>query len=253
MNTQARKALGVGLALVLFGGGVAVGLAAKDTTGQGSTASQPAPAVPGPSGAGQTAGAAPAMGASRIVSGIPVGYPHTRSGALSAAATYMAALSSPAILTPDGRAAVAQTVASSGAAAAIRGRLDKAKSSALDGLRTDQASKNAFVLRTVPLSVKAAAYSETSATVELYLLTLMGSSTSTANSAYATGTMSLVWDAGDWKVASYDTGPTVGPIPSGFYAPSTGWQPADGSSLYDVSAEVRERMNQGEVPGYVVP
>ncbi|MFE3557326.1 hypothetical protein ACFXKW_21025 [Streptomyces sp. NPDC059193] len=252
MHPQARKALGVALAVLLAGGGFAAGAATAGTSSETETSGTAAPAATTPAPSGSASAPAAAPGASRTVSGIPVGYPQTRSGALSAAANHMAALSSPAILTPDGRATVTETVAASASHQTVRARLDKADSAALDALRADQSGRIPFVLRTIPLSVKESAYSDTAATVSLFTLTVMGSSNSTANSAYGAATVELVWEAGDWKVKAYDTAPVVGPIPAGFYAPSTGWQPSNGKSLYDVSADVREWMN-GTVPGYVVP
>ncbi|MER6365857.1 hypothetical protein [Kitasatospora sp. NPDC001527] len=246
---RARTAVGVVLAFGLFGGGVLLGHASNST----STTATPAP--PPATSSGSTSGGG--IGPARVVSGVPVGYQHTRSGALSAAANYSSAMGSRAILTPEGRAGIVSAIASPDAADQIRKQLDRADSTSLDQLRSDQSSKVPYGFASVPIAVKLEGgelpEGATSATVNVYAINFMASSTATAAGGYGQATVRLSWTNGDWKLAAFTTTSMPGPVPVGYYAPSTGWQPADGSSLYDLSSQFRRTMTDGTVPTYVIP
>ncbi|MFE7194501.1 hypothetical protein [Kitasatospora sp. NPDC057541] len=247
---RARTAVGVVLALGLFGGGVLLGHASNST----STTTSPAP-PPAASPSGGSAGGG--IGPARVVSGVPVGYQHTRSGALSAAANYSSAMGSRAILTPEGRAGIVSAIAAPDAADQIRKQLDRADSTSLDQLRTDVSSKVAFGFGSVPIALKLDGgelpENATGATVNVYAVNFIASSTATAAGGYGQATVRLAWVNEDWKLVSFTTTSVPGPVPVGYYAPSTGWQPADGSSLYDISSAFRRTMTDGTVPSYVIP
>ncbi|MFE7665515.1 hypothetical protein [Streptomyces celluloflavus] len=259
MTPNVRKGLAVVAALALFGGGVGLGLTASgDGDALAGGQSTGAPADNSGPGKGGTAGSssAPAMGAARLSGGIPVGYPHTQAGAQSAAANYTAALNSPQLLTSAGREATVRAISAASSAGSLRSQLDGVdKTPSLDGLRSDKAAQNAFVMRTIPLSVTVSpgGYTAEKADVDVYAISFTVSSVSTAASTYGKSTVSLVWSDDDWKLAKYTVTPTIGPASNGYYAPSNGWQPQNGKSLYDVSAEFRKALGEGTVPGYVVP
>jgi hypothetical protein len=213
--------------------------------------------VPGTPAPGRTAG--PDVGSAgprglRLVNGVPVGYPHTASGALSAAANYTAAFGSPAVLTAKGRAGLLTAVTVAGRNGQPRAQLDQApKSAMLDGLARDQASGARFVLRAVPLTVRLAGpYDPATVHAQVYAATYVAGSENTATIGHGLAAVALVWRDGDWKLTSILNRPQVGPIPAGYVAPEDGWQPGTGN-LVDVSEQVRDAMSGGAVPTYVVP
>ncbi|MFI9366104.1 hypothetical protein ACIG5E_34395 [Kitasatospora sp. NPDC053057] len=248
---RARLIMGTVLAVALFGGGVALG---HSTTSSESAKTSPAPAPPAstPNGATTASGIGPA----RVVAGVPVGYPHSKSGALSAAANYAAAIGSPRVLTPEGRTGIVSAIAAPASAAALQQQLDRSASGATyDQLRTDQNGKVPFGLASVPISLQLDGPGEPgdTATVQVYAITYVASSTATAAGGYGRATVKLAWTGGDWKLTDFSAVSTTGPISTNYYAPSTGWLPVDGSSLYDVSSGFRRTLTEGTVPGYVVP
>ncbi len=252
---RARQIMGVALALGLFGGGVALG---HSSTGDApSRSATPAPPAPAPATDGTSTPASTAgLGPARVVAGVPVGYRHDRGGALSAAANFSSVIGSPRVLTPEGRAGIVSAVAAPDSAAAIRQQLDhSAEGVTFDQLRTDQGGKVPFGLASIPIALKLDGGAEPgdTATVQVYAVTYVASSTATAAGGYGQATVRLSWTGGDWKLTGYTAISATGPVPTNFYSPSTGWLPVDGSSLYDVSAGFRRTLTEGTVPGYVVP
>ncbi|MFF2751078.1 hypothetical protein ACFVVA_36780 [Kitasatospora sp. NPDC058048] len=252
---RARLIMGTVLAVALFGGGIALG---HSTTSSESAKTSPVPAPPAstPNGTGTGATPASGIGPARVVSGVPVGYPHSKSGALSAAANYSAALGSPRVLTPEGRAGIVSAIAAPASAAALQQQLERSTSSATyDQLRADQGTKTPIGLASVPISLQLDGTGEPgdTATVQVYAITYVASSTATAAGGYGRATVKLAWSGGDWKLTDFAAVSTTGPISTNYYAPSTGWLPVDNSSLYDVSSNFRRALTEGTVPGYVVP
>jgi len=250
MTSRNRQVVGALLVLLLFGGGL---LAGHLTASGSSTAATTTPTV-------HTTTSAPApatgLGASRVVSGIPVGYPDTQSGALSAAANYTAATGGPATLSASGRAAVVAAIVAPGSTSAVSSQLASASSSALDQMRADQSAHTPFVFQVVPLALKVSgAFTAGQVTVDVYTVGYLASSTTTAAAGYGQGTVTLAWTGGDWKLTAYTTASATGPAPVGFDAPANGWEPANGESIYDASSEFRAAMGGSGtvVPSYVVP
>jgi hypothetical protein len=188
------------------------------------------------------------------VNGVPVGYPHTRSGALSAAANDTAAFGSPAVLTAAGRDGLLDAVTVRGQDGQPRAQLGQApKSAMLAGLARDRANGVPFVLRAVPLTVRlAGSYDPAAVRAQVYAATYVAGSESTATIGHGMASVALAWRDGDWKLTAISTRPQVGPIPAGYVAPEDGWQPGNGN-LVDVSEQVRDAMSGGAVPTYVVP
>jgi len=155
-------------------------------------------------------GAAPA----RWLAGVPVGWPQTEHGAISAATGYARVLSARWFLTDTDRrhqavAAMADPDARSGlqaaqdqvAAGIVRGPFGAAL--AHRGVRS--------VLRTSLLGYRVDRYAPPAAEVALWALVLYGNDGGLVPQAlYATSTLRLMW-VGDWKLVGADTVP--GPVP----------------------------------------
>lgn len=251
---KAKTAAAVlGAGVLLAGAGF---IAGRGTTPQTSTARGP--------GAGPSASPAPERtdrpadppyAGLRRVNGVPVGYPHTRSGALSAAANYTAAFGSPAVLTAAGRDGLARAVEPAGAASNVRQQLAEApKSGLLAGLARDRAAGRPMVLQAVPITVKTVgAYGPATTEAAVYAATYVAGSENTATVGHSTAFVTVIWWRGDWKLKAIVNRPETGPVPAGYDAPPDGWQPGPGGNLVDASEQVRDAMSGGTVPTYVVP
>lgn len=243
----------LGAAVLLAGAGFIAGRGSAPRT---STAGGPGAAPPASSGPARTGGPAgrPYAGL-RLVDGVPVGYPRTRSGALSAAANYTAAFGSPAVLTASGRGRLARTVEPAGVPSDVRERLAQApKSALLAGLERDRAAGRPMVLQAVPITVKPVGpYTPGETKVAVYAATYVAGSENTATVGHGTVYLTLVWAGGDWKLRSIINRPETGPVPAGYEAPPDGWQPGPDGNLVDASEQVRDAMSGGTVPTYVVP
>lgn len=240
-------------AVVLAGAGFAAG---RGSAPHSPDAGRPAAAAaPSPVRTGDPAAGSAPVGGLRRVNGVPVGYPHTASGALSAAANYTAAFGSPAVLTASGREGLARAVEPAGAASDVRKQLAEAPSSdLLAGLARDRAAGRPMVLQAVPVSVKPVGpYSPNVTKAAVYAATYAAGSENTATVGHGTAFVSLIWWRGDWKLQSIINRPETGPVPAGYAAPPDGWQPGPDGNLVDASEQVRDAMNGGTVPTYVVP
>lgn len=242
----------LGAGVLLAGAGFVAGRGtAPDAEAAGHPAAEATSAAPvrtsGPAGS-RAAGL-------RRVNGVPVGYPRTRSGALSAAANYTAAFGSAAVLTASGRENLARAVEPAGAASDVRQQLAQApKSSLLAGLARDRAAGRPMVLQAVPITVKpVGSYDPNTTKVAVYAATYVAGSENTATVGHGTAYVTLIWSRGDWKLRSIINRPETGPVPAGYDAPPDGWQPGPGGNLVDASEQVRDAMSGGTVPTYVVP
>ncbi|GAQ58694.1 hypothetical protein [Streptomyces acidiscabies] len=151
---------------------------------------------------------------------IPTGYAQTRQGVQSAAANYAVALGSTAMFKKATRDDVVGTVYTSAEAARLVPELDKAYSTdflARAGLDAngDAPQGSTFVSRTVPIGTTVSAYADTTATVAVWSMGLIGmsgtNSTDPVSSSWSTWTFTFRWTDGDWKVASQNQ--TSGPAP----------------------------------------
>ncbi|MET8983324.1 hypothetical protein ABZX85_47955 [Streptomyces sp. NPDC004539] len=153
-------------------------------------------------------------------SGIPTGYAQSRQGVQSAAANYAVALGSTAMFKKAGRDALVNALYTPAEAARLVPELDKAYSTdflARAGLDAngDAPQGSTFVSRTVPIGTTVSAYADTTATVAVWYMGLIGmsgtNSTDPVSSSWSTWTFQLQWTDGDWKVASQSQ--TSGPAP----------------------------------------
>ncbi|PWG09453.1 hypothetical protein DF268_32575 [Streptomyces sp. V2] len=180
-------------------------------------------ATGGSSGAKPQAESTAATGTKPVESrtgSIPTGYARTRQGVQSAAANYAVALGSTAMFKKATRDDVVGTVYTPAEAARLVPELDKAYSTDFLARAGLDANGNApqgstFVSRTVPIGTTVSAYADTTATVAVWSMGLIGmsgtNSTDPVSSSWSTWTFTFRWTDGDWKVASQSQ--TSGPAP----------------------------------------
>lgn len=152
--------------------------------------------------------------------GVPIGYPHTAKGAESAAANYVVAYTSAAMVNSTARHKLIDAIADPAIAASLQSQLDTAYSqvdSSL-GLSADGAPPSGQVLvqRSAPIGVTLASSSTDNATVSVWAVTLAGlagqGSTHPVTENWSTITVTLRWTGGDWKWVSFQS--ADGPVPT---------------------------------------
>lgn len=191
------------------------GSGAKPAAAAGPTAaasSAPPISVTSPYSAGQ---------ATSTAGGVPVGYPHTTSGAEAAAANYVVAFNSAVMVSPSARDRLVNAIADPAIASSLEGQFDAAYAQ-IDttyGLTTAGAAPagQTFVERAAPVGVSVVSTSGNTATISVWTVTLAG--LAGANSQHAvsedwvTVTVTLNWTHGDWKWFSFQS--AEGPAPLG--------------------------------------
>ncbi|MBD0689392.1 hypothetical protein BG452_06270 [Streptomyces sp. CBMA123] len=141
----------------------------------------------------------------REVDGVPVGYPHTQTGAKAAAANYTVVSGSTAFLTNSERRhnAVAAMAARDAADSASK-KADLAATQAVASLRGDtpEVSADQTIARTGVLSARVLGYDDQGAMVRLWTTTVRGSAAGHATpvAGYQSVTVTLVWESNDWKL-----------------------------------------------------
>ncbi len=192
---------------VVTAAGVIVSLATGSPSTSAPSASTPAQAAPQVN-----------VERARTVDGVAVGYPHTQDGAKAAAANYTVVSGSAAFLTNSERRHRAVTaMAAREAADAIGKKADLAATQAVASLRGDTTDLSAgqAIARTGVLSARVLGYDEKGAMVRLWTATVRGSAAghATPKAGYRSVTVTLVWEAGDWKLKdSSSTAGLVAPI-----------------------------------------
>ncbi|MDH6700235.1 hypothetical protein [Streptomyces sp. MAA16] len=154
--------------------------------------------------------------------GIPTGFPHTPEGAQSAAANYAVALGSTGMFTKESRHSIVDAIYTSTAASKLQDAMDQAYSSSFLtklGLNADGSPPQGgtFVSRTVPVGTKAEQYGDTTATVSVWYMGLIGmssqNSTDPVSSTWKTWTFNLQWVKGDWKITTDNQKDGPAPVP----------------------------------------
>lgn len=152
--------------------------------------------------------------------GIASGFPQTEQGAQSAAANYAVALVSADILKPDHRSEIVRQVFTADKVPELEANFDKAYGKDFLSKVGLDANGNAaqgmtYVSRTAPVGAKTAAYSATSATIEVWCTGVYGmagvGSTNPVTNDWFTLTLQLQWVNGDWKATSFSN--KEGPAP----------------------------------------
>ncbi|MFE7030450.1 hypothetical protein ACFU9Y_09080 [Streptomyces sp. NPDC057621] len=178
-------------------------------------------------GGGGKAGAAPTApsGEEPVKSkagGIPSGFAQSEQGAQSAASNYAVALGSTGMFQSARRHEIVGTVYTSDAAGKLQSPMDEAYSeSFLNKLGLDAEGNapkgNTFVSRTVPLGAGVQQYSDSTATVSVWYMGLIGmsgpNSTDPVHSTWKTWTFDLQWSDGDWKVTKDTQKDGPAPVP----------------------------------------
>jgi hypothetical protein len=152
----------------------------------------------------------------RIDHGVPVGWPHTKAGAVAAAAAYEKAFVQPGFLTSAGqrKATLAAIGTPSFATAYLRryGRdLDRYTREVPFGRDLARGVPSVFFQTTLAYHVPR--YDAAGAAVELWTVGVVGNAASRPPvAAWSTSTLQLVWTGTDWKVSGASR-PRPGPVP----------------------------------------
>ncbi len=193
--------------------------------------SRPAAATPSPAtaanppvstDAGEAVPASP--GATRVVHGVPVGYPRDPSGAVAAATGYLVAQSDPQMYVAARRHDVIRTIAAPGSADDLIAQIDPGLQLAARGFGVDaqgHAAGGPLVSRVMPLGWRLDSYTPDRARVTAWYGTLAGvaglHSQAPVTSEFATDSIDLQWAEGDWKWSGLVH--AAGPAPVGGVQP----------------------------------
>ncbi|NUR57912.1 MAG: hypothetical protein HOV87_04300 [Catenulispora sp.] len=147
-----------------------------------------------------------------------MGYPDTQQGAQAAAANYFAAFASDAMVHPDSRHKLVQTIADPAIAAGLQKSLDDAFTRGLKGFGLDAQGTppkgQTLVYRNVPIGVSMQSYAGQKAVVAVWGIGIAGlagpGSTEPVTQTWNTLTTTLTWVGGDWRLNAFEQadGPT---------------------------------------------
>jgi hypothetical protein len=199
-------------ALLSHSGGTSAHGQAAPAAPSGNGGSPPAAVAPAPS---QTSPVDPGAG-SRVVDGVPVGYPQSQSGAVAAAVNYELARSTAGYFTSAvTRHGILQTITASGSLAQELKAQDSATAQFDASIGLSSSNSGSLVARAAALGTRVDSYNQSTATVEVWTCGLVGiTSTSSplpVSASWMTYTMTLQWESGDWKLTSISG--AVGPTP----------------------------------------
>ncbi|MEU7584497.1 hypothetical protein AB0B50_43755 [Streptomyces sp. NPDC041068] len=140
------------------------------------------------------------------------GFGHDEQGAQSAASNYAVSLVSADILKPDRRSEIVRQLFVADKVSELEDKFDKTYSKDFLGKigldeKGNAAPGETYVSRTVPVGTKATAYSDSTATVEVWCTGAFGTAgedtTNPVSNDWFTLTLKLRWTDGDWKVESF--------------------------------------------------
>jgi hypothetical protein len=148
--------------------------------------------------------------------GIPVGYPHTEAGAISACGNYVSAYSDVRNREPDRLRAVLRSISTDAASKTIGDqiiRVDRANVTTLGGNSISDPSLD-FNLRIIGFSKKSVATDQ--ATVSIWSVGGLGmygstGAATTPREVWGSDDCTVVWNGGDWKLSAATDGPD-GPV-----------------------------------------
>lgn len=199
-------------------------------TGSSGSSHDPAPGVSRspsvPTTAPAGAGGDPATSARALRDGVPVGYAHTRHGAVDAAVNDEVARSSRAYFT---NTAVRHRIIAAMATRESRAELTRNDDAGMDkvlvSLGVNDTNADTLVARAAAMGTKVDSYSSTVATVEVWMAGLIGTTSTRAplpvSASWTTYTLTIQWEDGDWRLATVNAvdGPT--PLDTGGDTPSS--------------------------------
>lgn len=224
-----RLAVAVVAAVTVVGGAVAAVVVIVGGGGSTDDARPPSPSPSrtssGPTVQPTTAGGVTLLPApTRVVGGVPMGYPHTDLGAVSSAARYFEVLD---LLDPSAAQQQAQVIAQPGfgPAMGVQAQTAAQRLRQAVGLPPDGTSDNANYYARQARAFKIATSSADRVTVWL----LMDDTTSAkgvVNSATTVQGAAMVWGGGDWRMAMMQQMGTAPPTvsPDTPQARQEGWQ-----------------------------
>lgn len=145
---------------------------------------------------------------------VPVGFAHSRDGAVAAATSYLSTLHQFVARAPDERRAALDTIAADGADALVDDAL--AAFEVFDDIVVDARAslpEARVLLREVPVAYTLTQYTDDRARVEVWSLGLLVvESVTQATEVWSTNEVELVWTGDDWRVWSWRRSP--GPQPA---------------------------------------
>jgi hypothetical protein len=154
-----------------------------------------------------------APGSTRVEAGVPIGYEHTRQGAVDAATGYAVTLNSPIVLDASALRAAEDVIATP----EYRGPLEEQTAKALQaldsayGARSNDGMGATLVVRLVPVAYRVESYNPMEARVSIWAVWLLAEEGILApQQAWITTQLQVRW-LGDWKLASSGSHP--GPVP----------------------------------------
>jgi hypothetical protein len=162
-------------------------------------------------------------------------YPHSKGGAVVAAAAYQRALANPAILRPDGIKKRIEAIATPDYA----DEMLEANQPGADRLMAEPIGEGVrrgipTVYAGVPIAYRVLSYTSDRARIQNWGFTIVGNVSTVEPVAYfGTGTVELAWQDGRWKVASSKA--AFGPTPQ-TRTPEEG---AEGFDLQDLADDFR--------------
>lgn len=164
--------------------------------------------------------------ARKLVSGVPVGYAHSRAGAVQAAVNYQVARSSAAYFTDEkARHATLTAMMTSQALDRQIRNDDDGMQQVLTSLGITSANEGELVARGAAMGTRVTTYTDQVATVEVWMAGLVGVTDENApmpvSASWTTYTLTLQWQSADWKLASITSvnGPT--PLDAGSDDPTS--------------------------------
>jgi hypothetical protein len=148
-----------------------------------------------------------------------------RQGAVTAAARAVTAFDGDVLLEPARLRAVVTRIASRGSHRQLTDAFAEASAQTRAKLGADTVPQPVIVLRSVPVGYRIERYSSAAATIAVWYVGIVGSgATIPPQQSWRTQRVSLVWEAGAWKVSSFASSP--GPTPP-LSAVETAYAPGD--------------------------
>jgi hypothetical protein len=136
----------------------------------------------------------------------------TRPGAVTAATRAVTAFDGDVLLEPARLRTVVSRIASRGSRLQLIAAFAEASAQTRAKLGADTVPRPVIVLRSVPVGYRVERYSSAEATIAVWYVGIVGSgATVQPQQSWRTQVVSLVWEAGAWKVSSFASSP--GPTP----------------------------------------
>jgi hypothetical protein len=145
------------------------------------------------------------------VGSVLVGYPNSQAGAEAAAANYLSAFASDAMVHPDSRHQLIQAIADPAIVSTLQKSLDDAFGRTLSAYGLDAQGNppkgQTFVYRNVPIGVIVQSYTSAKAVVAVWDTTIDGiagqGSTEPITQTWSTSTLTLTWVGNDWRLNTF--------------------------------------------------